>query len=202
MYRKNIVSSIFLKARHGKTLSLLKGYAPGSAIDLGCDDGEFLARLREAFPEAKLAGYDMDSRAIAHARLACPGAMLHVSDFMEADIPRADLVVLTEVLEHAPDHKKMLGRAASLAKEKVLISIPRDEVPHWRLIWWLWSNTFGRRWKGQHGSLTEKQVIDSASSCGLDLEKKERFFLGTISLMLFRLKPPLPGPCTIQDDEG
>jgi hypothetical protein len=82
----------------------------------------------------------------------------------------------------------MLKKAAKLAgKGHVLVSIPRPEVPHWRLIWWAWSNTFGRRWLGQHSELSESGLLALAGKAGLRLEKRRRFFLGSISIMLFKV---------------
>jgi trans-aconitate methyltransferase len=188
MYRKNIISALFLKARHERTLALLGDSALRSALDVGCDDGEFLARIAERFPDARLSGCEIDENALMHARKACPSANLIKADFMDAEFPQTELVALLEILEHAKNPKAMLGKAARIAGKGglVLVSIPRHEAVHWRIIWAAWSNTFGRRWKGQHNDFTESEAIGTASACGLELVRKERFFFDCISLMLFR----------------
>lgn len=73
---------------------------------------------------------------------------------MKLDFNGADLVVMLEVLEHSPDPKAMLTRAASLAGKngRVLVSTPRSELLAWRLLWAFWSNTLGRRWRGGRGT--------------------------------------------------
>lgn len=73
MYRKHVISALFLKARHDATMGLLDGISPKSALDVGCDDGQFLALLAGRFPSAALSGCDVDKEALAAAREACPG---------------------------------------------------------------------------------------------------------------------------------
>ena len=188
MYRKNFISVKFLEGRHGKTMSLLEGFSPRAIVDVGCDDGHFLRMLSERFPNARLTACDIDPAPVAEARREAPRAEFVVGDFMQKDFDRADLVVMLEILEHSENPKGMLAKAASLVgpEGRVLISIPRPEVLHWRVIWSIWSNTLGRRWHGQHSELTEKELISIARECGLEPEKRARYFLGSISIMLLK----------------
>ena len=189
MYKKNPISAMFLRRRHGKSLALLEGYSPGIVLDVGCDDGVFIARFAERFPSAKISAVDFDKEALAEAKKECPGATFYEGDFMALSFQQADLVVMLEILEHAKDPEAMLRKAAQIAgkKGRILISIPRAEVLHWRVIWWLWSNTLGRRWRGQHGDMSEADLLRLAERCGLVCERKSRFFLGSVAIML--LKP-------------
>ena len=188
MYRKNPISMMFLKGRHDKSMGLLQGLSPKRILDVGCDDGHFLRMLSERFPGARLVACDMDPAPVAEARKEAPGAEFVVCDFMEGKFGEADLVVMLEVMEHSPDPKGMLMRARSLLGRdgRILVSIPRPELWHWRAIWTIWSNTLGRRWQGQHSELTEKDLIRIAGECGLEPERRTRYFLGSISMMLLR----------------
>ncbi|MDD5171468.1 MAG: class I SAM-dependent methyltransferase [Candidatus ainarchaeum sp.] len=188
MHKKNPISMLFLKARHRKTAGLLDGVVPKSVLDVGCDDGRFLRMLAEAYPKATLYGCDSDPEAAREARDACPSAAIVQGDFMKLDFKPVDVVVMLEVLEHASEPVPMLKKAAALVgkKGRVLVSIPRPELLRWRLVWSLWSNTFGRRWHGQHRHLTEAELTEAAARCGLKVEKRQRFFLGCISMTLFR----------------
>lgn len=190
MYRKNGVSVAFLKKRHEKSISLLDGVSPERILDIGCDDGHFLSALAEKYPKAELVGCDMNAETLKHAAKACPKARLVHGNFMELDFEKTDLALFLEVLEHAEDPKKMLMKAKGLLRKggHVLISIPRPELLRWRVMWKLWSSTFGRRWHGEHTEMTEKDLIDLAGSCGLGLRKKTRFFFDCVSIMLFRLE--------------
>ena len=188
MYKKNPLSVIFLKGRHGKTIKLLDGLSPKSILDVGCDDGHFLAMLSERFPSSAFYACDTEREALAEVRKECPKADLRHGDFMTLEFKPVELVVFLEVLEHSHNPKAMLRKASSLIGKKghILVSIPRPELLHWRIIWAVWSNTVGRRWHDQHTELTETELIDIASQCGLTLEKHSRFFFDSISLMLFK----------------
>ena len=185
----NPVSSRFLEMRHGKTLSLLDGKAPKSILDAGCGSGEFLERFSERFPSAKIYGCDILRDDVECAKKACPRGKFYCGDFLGLDFGPVELVAMLEVLEHSDDVELMLKKAASLVGKGgyVLISIPRPEVLHWRAIWWAWSRTFGRKWYGQHGKMSEAELDALASRCGLVKEKRERFFLDSISITLYRV---------------
>ncbi len=188
MYKKNPVSLMFLRGRHDTSLGLLDGISPRSVIDVGCDDGLFISRFAGKFPEARITAIDYDRETLAEAKRECPRATFMEGDFMALAPEPADLIVMLEVLEHSKDPLAMLRKAAKLAgKGNVLVSIPRPEVLHWRLIWWAWSNTLGRRWLGQHSGLTEAELLEMAGKAGLRLAKRKRFFLGSISIMLFKV---------------
>lgn len=188
MYRKNPISVRFLEGRHNKTMSLLDGFEAGSVLDIGCDDGHFLSMLSARFPRAALVACDTERDAVAEARKAAPRAKFVIADFMETDFAGSDLIVMLEILEHSKDPKAMLAKAASHmnAGGRILISFPRPELLYWRLIWSLWSNTFGRRWHGQHSEMTEKDMLRMVGECGLEAEKRTRFFMGSISIMLLK----------------
>ncbi|MFH0885420.1 MAG: class I SAM-dependent methyltransferase [Candidatus Micrarchaeota archaeon] len=188
MYRKNLLSSLFLKERHKRSLGLLDGIAPRRMLDVGCGEGEFIASFSKRFPSTQIIACDIDPLALSDAGKTCPRAILREGDFSAMDFEPVDLVVMLEVLEHSPDPKAMLAKAAKLAGKngKILISIPRPELMHWRIIWAFWSSTFGRHWLGQHSHLTEAKLLDIASECGLSPERKAHFFLGSISIILFK----------------
>ena len=191
MYRKNFISMRFLEGRHKRTISLLRGFVPRSIVDVGCDDGHFLRLLGKRYPGAGITACDIDPEPVKEARKVAPDVDYVVGDFMESALPRADLVVMLEILEHTEDPRPFLRKAASLigSEGRILVSIPRPELLHWRIIWGIWSNTLGRRWIGQHSALTEKELVGMARECGLEVEKSTRFFFGSISIMLLAKKP-------------
>ena len=190
MYRKNFISVKFLEGRHGKTIGLLDGFDPKSVLDVGCDDGQFLQLLSRKFPQARITACDIDPAPVMEAKKIVPEAEFVIGDFVKSDFKKADLVVMLEILEHTEDPEPFLRKAEALIgpEGRILVSIPRPELLHWRIIWSVWSNTLGRRWKGQHSELSEAQLIRTARKCGLEAEKKTRFFLGSISIMLLRKK--------------
>lgn len=188
MYRKNLISAAFLRARHEKTLGLLEGLSPRDMLDVGCDDGQFLLKFAERFPASNISACDMVGETLTEAKKACPKAAFQKGDFMELSLKPVELVTMLEVLEHSTDPRAMLEKAAKLVGKNghVLVSMPRSELLRWRVIWTIWSNIFGRRWLGQHSELTQTQVIKLASESGLALKRRTDFFLGCISIMLFK----------------
>jgi 2-polyprenyl-3-methyl-5-hydroxy-6-metoxy-1,4-benzoquinol methylase len=195
MYKKNIISTEFLKARHKKSLGLLDGMNPKSILDVGCDDGRFLIMLEREFPTARLSACDLNPVAVDYAKAACPKATIKKGDFMALDLKSVDLVTLLEVIEHAQNPKAMMAKARDLIENEgyILVSMPRPDLLRWQIIWKFWTNTvgkdgekLGRKFYGEHTHLTETELENIASELGLRLEKRSRFFLGCVSIMLFK----------------
>jgi trans-aconitate 2-methyltransferase len=84
---------------------------PRSICDLGCGPGNSTALLRDAFPNARLAGADNSPAMLAKARAALPEA-----EFIEADaagfVPghETDLIFANAVMQWVPDHPSVLAR--------------------------------------------------------------------------------------------
>lgn len=62
-----------------------------------------------------------------------------------------DYVVASEVLEHLDDVDLAVTEACRVMQDagELLTTTPRDTLL-WHTIWSLWSNTFGRKWRGAH----------------------------------------------------
>ena len=185
----NPISNKFLQMRHERTFSLLDGKNPESILDVGCGSGEFLSIFAKRFPFANICGCDLLRKEVENAKKACPRGEFYCGNFMELEFEPAEVVAMLEVLEHSNEPAEMLKKGASLAGKNghVLVSIPRPEVPYWNVIWWAWSNTLGRKWRGQHSRLREAELDLLASGYGLVKEKRKRFFLGCISMTLYRV---------------
>lgn len=77
-----------------------------AVLDIGCNDGGLLARIRSARPDIKLAGIDLDPEAVEQARLTVPDADLRVGSVAELPFPADaafDLVTCMDVIEHLPE---------------------------------------------------------------------------------------------------
>jgi SAM-dependent methyltransferase len=74
-----------------------------SLVDIGCGDGRFLADLRQAYPDAKLTGFDYSARSIGFARAFTPSVDFRVIDIIASPSAEPfDVATLLEVLEHIP----------------------------------------------------------------------------------------------------
>ena len=95
-----------------------------SVVEIGCATGELLA----AFPApagARKVGFDISSENVACARSRYPDIEFFNSDFREFE-GFADIVVLSDVLEHVPDDCGMLRDAAHVGRT-ILINLPLED---------------------------------------------------------------------------
>jgi SAM-dependent methyltransferase len=113
----------------------------GCLLDAGCNEGRGLGiYARNGF---RVEGLELNSRAAAVARKA--GFTVHVGDTTDFIASEAyDVVVLSNVLEHAPDPKKVLIsiRANLKPDGQIWISCPNSRS-------WL-RKAFGRSWINWH----------------------------------------------------
>ena len=115
-------------------------------LDVGSGPGSFLARGRERGWEAL--GIEPSARAAAHAR---EHGLSVVAGFLTSELarelPRFDVVHMSEVLEHVPDPRAMLALAGELLVPGglVCVSVPNDYNPLQRALrevrgfspWWV-----------------------------------------------------------------
>lgn len=106
--------------------------SPRSVYEVGCGEGELLARLRGR--GVQVSGCDIDAPTVARARARVPQVDIEVADL--ASLARAqrevDLIVCCEVLEHVQDLPGSLDALDHLVADKVLFSVPRE--PLWRVM--------------------------------------------------------------------
>lgn len=104
---------------------------PGRVLDVGCGDGGFLSRARDAGWEG--VGFDYESRMVALARAR--GVEVHAQDFAAFCRSRApgefDAITLFDVLEHTPEPAELLGLLRPLLKKAgaLVITLPNSRRP-------------------------------------------------------------------------
>jgi len=76
----------------------------GEVLDLGCGRGQLAIALLLAGVAARVTGVDIDAAKVALARRAAEGlpARFEVADLATAEVPRADTVLLVDVLLQLP----------------------------------------------------------------------------------------------------
>jgi len=123
--------------------SVLIGYvrtlaAAPAILDIGCGVG-ILREMLDSTDFTSYVGVDVSAEAIKSAsRLADKRTRFTVGDATTIDLPRADVIVLNEIIYYAPSPHALLERVASVARPGglVLTSIwrhPGDETL-WRLL--------------------------------------------------------------------
>ena len=95
-------------------------------LDWGCALGEGVDVLAQAFPNARVHGYDISAVAISKARAAFPELefRLHGVDTLE---PRYDAVICSNVLEHFDDPLLELRQQLLLAALYHISLVPYNE---------------------------------------------------------------------------
>jgi SAM-dependent methyltransferase len=94
-----------------------------SVLELGCGT----ARLREFIPkETEYLGIELNENFIEYAKKKGRERVIK-GDILKDNLPKADAVLLTDVLHHVnPSHEKLLRRAKDCAKERVIVCEPYD----------------------------------------------------------------------------
>ena len=117
------------KWEFSRSLQLIRNEGACSVIDVGCGSGLFLDQLRAAMPSIKATGLEINESAAAQARSR--GHHVEILDwssdnFAIDSVPKADLVVCHQVLEHVGDSVRFLEAIRAMLTDKglAIISTP------------------------------------------------------------------------------
>jgi len=106
------------QVEHRLRLELARGYVRylcgfypiKTVLDVGCGDGGLISLLAKDLPHIKFIGYDLAPANVGHGKKRLknfPNATTSLQNFRDAEIS-ADLVIVTEVLEHLVDPHEFL----------------------------------------------------------------------------------------------
>jgi SAM-dependent methyltransferase len=111
----------------------------GAVLDLGCGRGQLAVALLLAGVATEVTGLDIDAGKVALARRAAEGlrARFEVADLVTAEIPRADTVLLVDVLLQLPEAAQdaLMARILAAGPRRVAIRAFDPERG--------WRSTFG-----------------------------------------------------------
>jgi ubiquinone/menaquinone biosynthesis C-methylase UbiE len=114
-------------------LNLLQlGNARSRVLDIGCGQGDLIADLHRAHPNAELCGTDYSQWGIDIAAKKVPSARFFARDLMQGGGPHGDLAgwathaVCSEVLEHVDEPETLLRNAAAYLAPgcRVVVTVP------------------------------------------------------------------------------
>jgi SAM-dependent methyltransferase len=93
---------------------------PKSMVDVGCGAGGVLMQMMDAYPNAKLTGYDIapDAERFWTAPRDA-GINLVIGNFIDSSVPFQDLILLLDVVEHLQDPFSFLSKLKGRAKHYV-----------------------------------------------------------------------------------
>jgi predicted TPR repeat methyltransferase len=145
------------------------GLGARNVVDLGCGDGGLLSLLKEEAIESW--GYDLSPSNIEYAR-AVRKVDARYTDFSnDDDIKYADVIVMTETLEHLEDPHSII---AKLPCKYLIASSPYNEndVSHYEFHLWAWDDEGYRSLLENNGfSVIEQHFVSGWSQIILS-EKK------------------------------
>ena len=127
-------------ARVRRVLSLLRGLAPATLLDIGSGRGTFLWPLMAGFPEVAVTAVDVLDQRIADLEAVRWGGIqrLHVFQMDVCDLTfpddSFDGATILEVLEHLHNPEGALFQALRVARRFVIASVPStpDDNPEHR----------------------------------------------------------------------
>jgi 2-polyprenyl-3-methyl-5-hydroxy-6-metoxy-1,4-benzoquinol methylase len=132
--------------RRAARLYLAAAAVGGDILDVGCGDGRLLQILHAGgVPASSLFGVELDARAVEAARAR--GFQVHHGAFEGAAFPARTfrLVVLQQVIEHAPDPRAMIERIRELLLPGGAVVLETPNTASWDHF------LFARRyWGGYH----------------------------------------------------
>jgi len=105
-----------------------------TVLDIGCGCGAVAVDIARA-TGARVIGIDMDAGNIAQARTLCRGESVEFicADALTAELPLADVVVLSNVLEHIEERGAFLRALRVRIRPKLLlVRVPQYER-HWQV---------------------------------------------------------------------
>jgi ubiquinone/menaquinone biosynthesis C-methylase UbiE len=116
---------------------LLELADPQSILDVGCGEGILTRRWAARRPDRRVVGVDLEDPALRAAWAAAgPLANLELramrADALAFADDAFDLVTAIEVLEHLPDPEAALAEMTRVARQGLLVSVPRE--PLWRAL--------------------------------------------------------------------
>jgi 2-polyprenyl-3-methyl-5-hydroxy-6-metoxy-1,4-benzoquinol methylase len=129
----------FLVGRFHKVLDMLvDDINPETIHEVGCGEGFLLSRYHQS--NRRLLGTDFSSRIIQIARKNCAEYIANGEIFFQvadiysmiSDHHGAEVILVSEVLEHLEAPDEALKVLKTLAKPYIIFSVPREPV--WRLL--------------------------------------------------------------------
>jgi ubiquinone/menaquinone biosynthesis C-methylase UbiE len=108
--------------------------APSSVLDVGCGEGVLTHQWALALGGKRIVGIDLDDPKLLAEQATRQAPNLEYRVMKAENMPFADdefgLASAIEVLEHVPDPAHTVAEMARVAKDNLLVSVPRE--PLWR----------------------------------------------------------------------
>lgn len=108
--------------------------SPSSVLDVGCGEGVLTHQWALALGDKRIVGIDLDDPKLLAEQATRTAPNLEYRVMKAENMPFSDdefgLASAIEVLEHVPDPAHTVAEMARVAKDHLLVSVPRE--PLWR----------------------------------------------------------------------
>jgi SAM-dependent methyltransferase len=138
----------------GSRLDIIKNIKQSfNVLDVGCNQGATISKIKEKFPHAKCWGIDINSSALSKAMpLLEKGWCLNLDDYSTLKKELSDLhfdtIIAADVLEHTLDPKKVVDILYDNLSEGGTIYISLPNVAHWGIFFHLLNQKWPYRERG------------------------------------------------------
>lgn len=187
-YEKGIKANIFQFIWHNwkwwtmKKILLSLNPKPEKILDVGCSSGHITSRITKLYPKAKISGLDSYDQAINLGKKIHPQIKFYLGDAHKLPFKNDtfDLITCTETVEHLADSKKAISEMKRCLKKRGYLLIGQDtDNIFFKIIWSIWTRTFGRVWWDSHlHPFTPKHFEDLVKENKLKIKNKKFSQLG------------------------
>lgn len=147
-------------------------------LEIGCEQGNLLDYLIKKFPANNYYGSDISSEALKNAKIKLDNNITliqnDITKNINLELPKLDVLICTEVLEHIPDYKTSIKNISKLVDKDtlVIITVPLEKHKNNIKSFLQKIGLFNLLFKGIEEGLSEWHVNDfSKEEITLELEK-------------------------------
>jgi len=187
-YEKGIKHNLFQWVWHNwkwwtmKKILLKINPAPQKILDIGCSSGHITSKIVELFPKAVTFGLDSYDQAINLGEKIHPQIKFYLGDAHKLPFKKGtfDLITCIETVEHLADPKKAISEMKRCLKKGKYLLVGQDtDNIFFKIIWSIWTKTFGRVWRNSYlHPLTPKLFEDLIKENKLKIKNKKFSQLG------------------------
>ena len=155
--------------RHNLILRIMASFGEETfnILDIGCGQGDFLAKAKNLFPKAKLVGVELSEQGAAITRNKVPQAEVIVGSLFDAPSELnkygqwAHMGICSEVIEHLDEPAEFLNSASRYiaANGKIILTVPGGPI-----------SAFDRQ-IGHRKHFNRKDLADLMKKSGFVVEK-------------------------------
>lgn len=127
---KNPLQVFLINNFYRTAFSLIKRVNPKRILDVGCGEGESLAKIKSLHIGQHLEGVDFTDDALKIGRKVYPNLKLRKASIYSLPYKNDsfDLIICTEVFEHLDNPRKALESIHRVTSKYCLISVPNEPI--------------------------------------------------------------------------